>query len=88
MSRDKRAATLVVGAGQAGISLVTALRELGDTGPVVLVGDQPEPPYERPPLSKGYLRGEYDRGFFPRRRPGFERTSASSSVTVTRVVSL
>jgi 3-phenylpropionate/trans-cinnamate dioxygenase ferredoxin reductase subunit len=55
------AGTLVVGAGQAGISLVTALRELGDTQPVVLVGDEPEPPYERPPLSKSYLRGEHDR---------------------------
>jgi 3-phenylpropionate/trans-cinnamate dioxygenase ferredoxin reductase subunit len=51
----------VVGAGQAGISLVTALRELGDSAPVVLIGDEPEPPYERPPLSKTYLRGEHDR---------------------------
>src|SRR6476661_11138595 len=61
MTQEQAARTLVVGAGQAGISLVTALRELGDTGPVVLVGDEPEPPYERPPLSKGYLRGEHDR---------------------------
>lgn len=53
--------TLVVGAGQAGISLATALRDLGDTAPVVLVGEEPEPPYERPPLSKSYLRGEHDR---------------------------
>ncbi|WP_330474063.1 NAD(P)/FAD-dependent oxidoreductase [Terrabacter sp. C0L_2] len=61
MPSDESARTLVVGAGQAGISLVTALRELGDTAPVVLVGDEPEPPYERPPLSKTYLRGEHDR---------------------------
>lgn len=61
MTEQQAARTLVVGAGQAGISLVTALRELGDTGPVVLVGDEPEPPYERPPLSKSYLRGEHDR---------------------------
>ncbi|GAA2035862.1 FAD-dependent oxidoreductase [Terrabacter terrae] len=61
MTDQRPARTLVVGAGQAGISLVTALRELGDTGPVVLVGDEPEPPYERPPLSKSYLRGEHDR---------------------------
>ena len=59
--RPSTAGTLVVGAGQAGISLVTALRELGDTEPVVLVGDEPEAPYERPPLSKSYLRGEHDR---------------------------
>jgi 3-phenylpropionate/trans-cinnamate dioxygenase ferredoxin reductase subunit len=50
-------ATLVVGAGQAGLELVTALRDLGDTEPVVLVGDEPVPPYDRPTLSKGYLAG-------------------------------
>lgn len=61
MPREDSARTLVVGAGQAAISLVTGLRELGDIRPVVLVGDEPEPPYERPPLSKGYLRGEHDR---------------------------
>ena len=53
--------TLVVGAGQAGISLVTELRALGDEGPIVLIGDEPEAPYERPPLSKTYLRGEHGR---------------------------
>src|SRR6478752_6130726 len=62
MATAATVSTLVVGAGQAGISLVTALRELGDTQPVVLVGAEPEPPYERPPLSKSYLRGEHDRG--------------------------
>lgn len=50
-------ATLVVGAGQAGLELVTALRDLGDTEPIVLVGEEPVPPYDRPPLSKGYLAG-------------------------------
>src|SRR6478735_6502515 len=61
MATDETAGTLVVGAGQAGISLVTRLRELGDDRPIVLVGDEPEAPYERPPLSKAYLRGEHDR---------------------------
>ena len=62
MATDGTAGTLVVGAGQSGISLVTALRELGDTVLVVLVGAEPEPAHERPPLSKSYLRGEHDRG--------------------------
>jgi NADPH-dependent 2,4-dienoyl-CoA reductase/sulfur reductase-like enzyme len=53
--------TLVVGAGQAGLSLVAQLRALGDEDPIVLLGDEPEVPYERPPLSKTYLRGEQDR---------------------------
>ncbi len=57
----ERTGTLVVGAGQSGISLVTALRELGDPEPVMLVGEETEPPYDRPPLSKTYLRGEHDR---------------------------
>ncbi|WP_347351781.1 FAD-dependent oxidoreductase, partial [Intrasporangium sp.] len=50
-------ATLVVGAGQAGLEVATALRDLGDTDPLVLVGEEPVPPYDRPTLSKGYLAG-------------------------------
>ena len=38
-----------------------ALRDLGYDGPVVLIGDEPELPYERPPLSKGYLLGQAER---------------------------
>lgn len=53
--------TLIVGAGQAGLALATALRDLGDDRPVVLVGEEELPPYERPPLSKGYLTGRQDR---------------------------
>ena len=48
---------VVVGAGLAGAHVVTTLREEGYTGPVTLVGDEPDPPYERPPLSKGFLQG-------------------------------
>jgi 3-phenylpropionate/trans-cinnamate dioxygenase ferredoxin reductase subunit len=48
---------LIVGAGLAGASAAKALRDLGHRGPVVLIGDEPEQPYERPPLSKGYLMG-------------------------------
>lgn len=49
---------VVVGAGQAGASLVARLRALGHTGPLTLVGAEPHLPYQRPPLSKGYLKGE------------------------------
>lgn len=48
---------VVVGAGLAGAHVVTTLREEGYTGPVTLVGVEPEPPYERPPLSKSFLQG-------------------------------
>jgi 3-phenylpropionate/trans-cinnamate dioxygenase ferredoxin reductase subunit len=49
---------VVVGAGQAGSALVTRLRAGGHAGPVTLIGEEPVPPYQRPPLSKGYLLGD------------------------------
>lgn len=49
---------VVIGAGQAGASLVSKLREYGYQGAITLVGDEPVPPYQRPPLSKKYLLGE------------------------------
>jgi 3-phenylpropionate/trans-cinnamate dioxygenase ferredoxin reductase component len=52
---------VVVGAGMAGGKAVEALREEGFDGRVVVVGAEPERPYERPPLSKDYLRGEQER---------------------------
>ncbi|WP_371155474.1 NAD(P)/FAD-dependent oxidoreductase [Jannaschia sp. 2305UL9-9] len=51
----------VVGAGQAGASLVETLRKEGFDGRVTLWGDEAEPPYQRPPLSKAYLLGEMTR---------------------------
>ncbi len=49
---------LIVGAGHAGAQLGVALRQRKFEGSIALVGDEPEPPYERPPLSKEYLAGE------------------------------
>lgn len=49
---------VVVGGGQAGASLVAKLRTLGHAGPITLICAEPVPPYQRPPLSKGYLLGE------------------------------
>ena len=49
---------VVVGAGQAGGTAAGELRDQGFDGRVVLIGEEPLPPYERPPLSKEYLRGE------------------------------
>jgi 3-phenylpropionate/trans-cinnamate dioxygenase ferredoxin reductase subunit len=49
---------VVIGAGQAGSSLVTKLRALGHDGPVTLIGAERVVPYQRPPLSKAYLMGE------------------------------
>ncbi|NHA67897.1 NAD(P)/FAD-dependent oxidoreductase [Phycicoccus flavus] len=49
---------VIVGAGLAGATAATELRDRGYTGPVVLVGSEEHPPYERPPLSKSFLLGE------------------------------
>lgn len=49
---------VVIGAGQAGASLVAKLRSEGYQGPITLIGEEPVPPYQRPPLSKKYLLGE------------------------------
>jgi 3-phenylpropionate/trans-cinnamate dioxygenase ferredoxin reductase subunit len=52
---------VIVGAGLAGAKAAETLREEGFDGRVVLIGAEPDRPYERPPLSKEYLRGEAER---------------------------
>lgn len=49
---------VVIGAGQAGSSCVARLRNGGFEGRITLIGSEPVPPYQRPPLSKAYLMGE------------------------------
>lgn len=49
---------IVVGAGQAGSSCVAKLRNGGFNGQITLIGEEPVPPYQRPPLSKAYLMGD------------------------------
>lgn len=52
------AGIVVVGGGQAAASIAAKLRGLGYVGAVTVIGAEPVPPYQRPPLSKGYLLGE------------------------------
>ncbi|WP_294391960.1 FAD-dependent oxidoreductase [uncultured Sphingomonas sp.] len=49
---------LIVGAGHAGAQAAIALRQAKFAGSIAIVGDESEPPYERPPLSKDYLAGD------------------------------
>ena len=49
---------VAIGAGQAGAALAARLRSGGHDGPITLIGEEPVLPYQRPPLSKGYLLGE------------------------------
>ncbi len=50
----------VVGASLAGLRAAETLRAEGHAGPVVMIGAEPHPPYDRPPLSKQYLAGTWD----------------------------
>ncbi|MDZ4376209.1 MAG: FAD-dependent oxidoreductase [Phenylobacterium sp.] len=51
---------VIVGAGHAGGTAAALLRQYGHEGPITLIGDEPIPPYQRPPLSKAWLKGEAD----------------------------
>lgn len=51
---------VIIGAGQCGLKAVETLRQNGYEGDLVLVGDESQPPYQRPPLSKAYLKGELE----------------------------
>ena len=59
MSSQER--VVIIGAGQAGGQAAVSLRQMGYAGEIVLVGDELAPPYQRPPLSKAYLKGKLDR---------------------------
>ena len=90
MTATSTSTFVIVGASLAGAKAAETLRAEGFDGRVVLVGDEPERPYERPPLSKAYLRGEADRdslyvhddGFYAAHdielRPGDARSRSST----------
>ena len=59
---ESRVDYLLIGGGMASAHCAAELRKGGRESSIMLVGREPEPPYERPPLSKEYLRGEAERG--------------------------
>ena len=61
MSATPTSTFVIVGAGLAGAKAAETLRAEGFDGRLLLLGEEAERPYERPPLSKAYLRGEADR---------------------------
>ncbi|MGW4034905.1 NAD(P)/FAD-dependent oxidoreductase [Streptomyces sp. NPDC004778] len=69
---DAHQTFVIVGAGLAGAKAAETLRAEGFTGRVILIGDERDHPYERPPLSKGYLDGKADRdSVFTHERPWY-----------------
>jgi 3-phenylpropionate/trans-cinnamate dioxygenase ferredoxin reductase subunit len=62
---------VIVGASYAGVQLAASARELGFDGDIVLLGDEPDAPYQRPPLSKGFLTGSFAEERLPLRSQAF-----------------
>ena len=57
---DAGAGVVIVGGGHAGGSAAAFLRQYGYEGPITVIGEEPIAPYQRPPLSKAWLKGEAD----------------------------
>ncbi|HWK34659.1 NAD(P)/FAD-dependent oxidoreductase [Sphingomonas sp.] len=79
---------LIVGAGHAGAQAAITLRQLGYAGSIGMVGDEPELPYERPPLSKDYLSGEKSFERILIRPAAFWSERAIDVLTSTRVTAI
>ncbi|MFE0629717.1 NAD(P)/FAD-dependent oxidoreductase [Streptomyces sp. NPDC058864] len=77
--------TLIVGASQAGLQLAVSLRQLGDTSPITLVGEEEHAPYQRPPLSKEFLAGEVGPESLAFRAPSFYADAGIDLVSGERV---
>jgi NADPH-dependent 2,4-dienoyl-CoA reductase/sulfur reductase-like enzyme len=67
---------VVVGASLAGLRVVESLRRQGHAGPITLLGAEPEPPYDRPPLSKQFLVDDWDEQKLALARDGIEKVEA------------
>jgi 3-phenylpropionate/trans-cinnamate dioxygenase ferredoxin reductase component len=79
---------VIVGASLAGAKAAGELRERGFDGRIVLIGSEPERPYERPPLSKDYLRGESEREKARVHESGFYEDHQIELVTGTTVTAV
>jgi 3-phenylpropionate/trans-cinnamate dioxygenase ferredoxin reductase subunit len=77
---------VIVGAGHGGAQTAIALRQLGHEGSIAMIGDEPEIPYERPPLSKEYLAGEKGFERMLIRQPEFWAGRGVTMLTGRRVV--
>ena len=85
---DREVDFLLVGGGMAGASCASELRKRGAEGSILLVGREPEPPYERPPLSKEYLRGEAERAEAYVNEPSWYEENSVDLLTGKNVMSI
>lgn len=88
MSQQAEAGVVIVGAGHAGGTAAALLRQYGYAGAITIVGDEPIAPYQRPPLSKAWLKGEADADSLALRPTSFyeeHNIGLALDVTVTAV---
>src|ERR1700689_1493112 len=76
---------IIVGAGQAAVQAVQSLRAEGFSGPITLIGDEAYGPYQRPPLSKAYLLGTFERERLFLKADAFYREADCTLMLNTRV---
>lgn len=79
---------VIIGAGQAGASVASKLRALGHTGQITMIGEEPDLPYERPPLSKAYLLGKLYRERLYLRPKNFYIERNIEVLTSTRAIAI
>lgn len=85
---DRSVDHLLVGGGLAAASCARRLREEGSEGSILVVGREPDPPYNRPPLSKGYLQGHEGRDDVLYRPPAWWDDQGIELLTRTSVMKL
>ena len=79
---------IIVGAGQAAAQAVQSLRAEGFSGPITLIGDEAYAPYQRPPLSKAYLLGTFERERLFLKAEAFYREAGCEMMLNTRVAAI
>jgi 3-phenylpropionate/trans-cinnamate dioxygenase ferredoxin reductase subunit len=81
-------AIVIIGGGQAGAQTAISLRELGYSGSIILIGEEAHPPYQRPPLSKAFLKGELEPDRLYLRLPKFYSDRGIELITGSSAVAL
>jgi 3-phenylpropionate/trans-cinnamate dioxygenase ferredoxin reductase subunit len=79
---------VILGAGQAAASLAAKLRALGSGDAITIIGDEAAPPYQRPPLSKGYLLGQMPLDRLTLRADGWWQEQGIRLLTGTRATAI
>ncbi len=82
------AGVVIVGGGHAGGSAAAFLRQYGYEGPITVIGEEPIAPYQRPPLSKAWLKGEADADALALRPDSFYAEKDITLRLATKAVSL